>query len=105
MSAADNSAKELRLAIVCYGGVSLAIYMHGITKELHKLARTSRQFDQRGSASESGNPFADYEDADSEHAYFGELRDLAGHGVRLSVAIDVIAGTSAGGRYQRHQSL
>ena len=26
--------KELRLALVCYGGVSLAIYMHGITKEV-----------------------------------------------------------------------
>ena len=57
MPAADNNAKELRLAIVCYGGVSLAIYMHGITKELHKLARASRKFDQRGSASHGGNPF------------------------------------------------
>jgi patatin-related protein len=97
MPAADNSAKELRLAIVCYGGVSLAIYMHGITKELHKLARASRKFDQRGSASDGGNPFADYGSADSEYAYFEELRDLAEHGARLSVAIDVIAGTSAGG--------
>ena len=25
--------KELRLALVCYGGVSLAVYMHGTTKE------------------------------------------------------------------------
>jgi len=25
---------ELRLALVCYGGVSLAVYMHGVTKEL-----------------------------------------------------------------------
>jgi hypothetical protein len=71
--------------------------MHGITKELHKLARASRKFDQRGSASDGGNPFADYGGADSEYAYFEELRDLAEHGARLSVAIDVIAGTSAGG--------
>ena len=35
----DHDVKELRLALVCYGGVSLAIYMHGITKELEKLAR------------------------------------------------------------------
>ena len=33
--------KELRLAIVCYGGVSLAVYMHGVTKELWKLLRAS----------------------------------------------------------------
>ena len=36
--------KELRIALVCYGGVSLAVYMHGVTKELWKLARASRAF-------------------------------------------------------------
>ena len=36
--------KELRLALVCYGGVSLAVYMHGITKEIWRLARASRAF-------------------------------------------------------------
>jgi hypothetical protein len=34
--------RELRLGIVLYGGVSLAIYMAGITEELHALLRTSR---------------------------------------------------------------
>ena len=34
--------KELRLALVCYGGISLAVYMHGITKEIWRLARASR---------------------------------------------------------------
>lgn len=29
--------KELRLALVCYGGISLAVYMHGITKEILSL--------------------------------------------------------------------
>ena len=33
--------KELRLALVCFGGVSLAIYMHGVTKEILKLVRAS----------------------------------------------------------------
>jgi predicted acylesterase/phospholipase RssA len=28
--------KELRLALVCYGGVSLALYMHGAIKEILK---------------------------------------------------------------------
>ena len=36
--------KELRIALICYGGVSLAVYMHGVTKELWKLARASRRF-------------------------------------------------------------
>ena len=36
--------RELRLALVCYGGISLAVYMHGITKEIWHLARASRAF-------------------------------------------------------------
>jgi nucleoside-triphosphatase len=28
--------------LVCYGGVSLAIYMHGVTKEIHKLVTASK---------------------------------------------------------------
>ncbi len=33
--------KELRIALVCFGGVSLAVYMHGVTKEILKLVRAS----------------------------------------------------------------
>ena len=40
--------KELRIALVCYGGVSLAVYMHGVTKELWQLARASRAFHGEG---------------------------------------------------------
>ena len=36
--------KELRLALVCYGGISLAVYMHGITKEIWRLVCASRAF-------------------------------------------------------------
>ena len=39
--------KELRLAHVCYGGFSLAICMHGVSKEILKLARASAD-DQSG---------------------------------------------------------
>ena len=84
---------ELRLALVCYGGVSLAVYMHGITKEVHQLVRASRVFDTVEDL-EAPNPF----DADqTEAAYFAALQDLARKGRRLSVTVDVIAGTSAGG--------
>ena len=34
--------KELRLALVCFGGLSLAVYMHGASKEILKLVRASR---------------------------------------------------------------
>jgi patatin-related protein len=89
----SKTVTELRLALVCYGGVSLAIYMHGVAKELHKLVVASRRFDELGP--EAANPFD--ERVDSEHAYFEALRDLAGEGRVLSVNVDVIAGTSAGG--------
>jgi hypothetical protein len=36
--------KELRLALICYGGVSLAIYMHGVTREIWHMVRASRAF-------------------------------------------------------------
>lgn len=88
---------ELRLALVCYGGVSLTVYMHGITKELHKLVAASRQFD-RSADVDAPNPFADDPAAwDSEHVYYEALRTLARSGAPRSVAIDVISGTSAGG--------
>src|SRR5438132_4711204 len=82
----------LRLALVCYGGVSLAIYMHGVTKEIHKLVLASRAFDR----DPGHNPFD--ESRDTEHAYFEALRERAARqGVRTRVVVDTIAGSSAGG--------
>jgi patatin-related protein len=88
-----HTVTELRLALVCYGGVSLAIYMHGVVKELQKLVVASRRFDELGPA--AANPF----DAanDTEHAYFETLGDLARANHHVSVTIDIVAGTSAGG--------
>lgn len=84
---------ELRLALVCYGGVSLAIYMHGVTKELHKLVASSRRFDELGPAAVDPFDLA----TETEHAYFEALGDLARDNHLLSVNIDIVAGTSAGG--------
>lgn len=87
----DHDVRELRLALVCYGGVSLAIYMHGITKELEKLTRASAQL----IATPDANP---YPKDKSEYAYFNALRRKAqGDGYRTRVVIDIISGTSAGG--------
>ncbi|HEV2891095.1 MAG TPA: patatin-like protein [Frankiaceae bacterium] len=90
MAIAPGTKAELRLGLVCYGGVSLAIYMHGMTKELHKLVVASRAYDD----DPTRNPFAD---DDSCGAYYRALDDLAKAGRPLTVSIDVIAGTSAGG--------
>lgn len=79
--------KELRLALVCYGGVSLAVYMHGITKELWRLARASRAF-------HDGSPCT----PGSESIYREVLERIErDKDIKLRVMIDVIAGSSAGG--------
>src|SRR5215471_6269885 len=84
-----GDVRELRLAVVLYGGASLAIYMHGTTKELQRLVKASALADVGGAATTA-----------SERVY-GELltecarRDPAG--VRTRVVVDVVAGTSAGG--------
>jgi patatin-related protein len=99
-STAPIPLRQLRLALVCSGGVSLAIYMHGLTRELHHLVIASRAFDRAyqddpRAVADAPNPF-DAGDR-SEHAYFEELRDQAVAGRPVSVVIDVISGTSAGG--------
>lgn len=82
--------KELRLALVCYGGVSLAVYMHGITKEVWKLSRAS----MRRKTAPKGVKLPRAHD--SEVVYSQLLDSLAPH-TDLSVLVDIIAGASAGG--------
>jgi patatin-related protein len=79
--------KELRLALVCYGGISLAVYMHGITKEVWHLARASRAF---AAGEEAGS--------DSERVYRRLLECVEKEAdLHLRVLVDIIAGASAGG--------
>ena len=79
--------KELRIALVCYGGISLAVYMHGVTKELWKLSRASRNFHAESQGS-----------AGSQHVYRRLLAHIEDRfGLRLRVLNDIIAGASAGG--------
>ncbi len=77
--------KELRFALICYGGISLAVYMHGITKEVWRLAAASRTFH------DEAEPAA-------VDAYGELLVALAARsGIKLRVLADIIAGASAGG--------
>ncbi|HSM53547.1 MAG TPA: patatin-like protein [Erythrobacter sp.] len=79
--------KELRIALVCYGGVSLAVYMHGVTKELWHLARASRAHNTGEKI--GGGVGKVYQDL-LEHV---ELH----RGMRLRVIPDILSGASAGG--------
>lgn len=94
--------KELRLALVCFGGVSLAVYMHGISKEILKLVRASRALHAIANRAERAGARAEdlFATGDAEHdteaVYFDLLRAIGQH-VELRVIVDVIAGASAGG--------
>ena len=79
--------KELRLALVCYGGISLAVYMHGISKEIWRLARASCAFNE--GAEPAGGSQGIY------RALLQEIEDE--HRLTLRVLVDIIAGASAGG--------
>ena len=81
--------KELRIALVCYGGVSLAVYMHGVTKELWKLVRSSE-------AHKSGRSPVDSGADDTEKVWQALLAEI-GAQTNLSVMVDILAGASAGG--------
>lgn len=79
--------KELRIALICYGGVSLAIYMHGVTKEVWHLARASRAF-QDETASLKG----------VAKIYHELLDDISkSSNLRIRVLPDILSGASAGG--------
>jgi patatin-related protein len=94
--------KELRLALVCYGGVSLALYMHGAIKEILKLLRASRAYhsisksERQESQSFEAVNGNDGRRHDTEEVYFSLLRSI-GATLNLQVIVDSIAGASAGG--------
>ncbi|MCW2704231.1 MAG: patatin [Blastococcus sp.] len=71
------ATQEIRLAVVLNGGVSLAVWISGVTHELNRLVQASRR---RGTPGAPADAYADL------------LGVLA-----ADARIDVIAGTSAGG--------
>src|ERR1051325_7672732 len=107
--------REVRLALVCYGGSSLAIYMHGNTKELFRLGQASKALEKDAKdpdgvfkhavlSHQPGAPVAPgprgQELTGSTRQWYErllEVWDTDPKKVRTRVIIDVIAGTSAGG--------
>lgn len=108
MSAASSvptlKEKDLRLALVCYGGISLAVYQHGITKEILKLVRASKAYHSRAGQAEKTHPAHTFaaaarknDEPGTESVYFDILKSFGMASVDLRVIVDVIAGSSAGG--------
>jgi patatin-related protein len=87
--------------LVCYGGVSLAVYMHGVTKEVLKLVRASREYHAYTNPHSEAHSYDEVavkraDQTDTERVYFDLLRQI-GRSLDLRVVVDIIAGASAGG--------
>ncbi len=96
--------KEVRLAVVMYGGVSLCIYINGIAQELLRLVRATAE-----DPSQKGKVRPALGEHSTEHVYREVARILgreqphrgeASGGedrLRVRFVVDVLSGTSAGG--------
>ncbi len=71
-SAQSVPRKEIRIGLVLYGGVSLAIYIYGVVCEFFRVVRASRGFEQNA---------------------YSAILDQTGS----NVVVDIVSGTSAGG--------
>ena len=85
-----NFDREVRFAVVMYGGISLAIYIYGVAQELFNLVRSTavRTLD------DGGEEFLF--SWDQLTAIQREYRAL-GRKLRARFVVDILSGTSAGG--------
>jgi patatin-related protein len=97
--------KEVRFAVVLYGGASLAIYINGVVQEMFHLVRAT--------APDPHDPsralLSDEELTSTERTYrhLGQTLDASGTGptaayepladIRTRFIVDIVSGTSAGG--------
>jgi patatin-related protein len=89
--------REIRLAVVMYGGVSLAVYINGVAQELLSLVRATAR-EKLDPLEQSPLLHPDSELAGAERVYREVARKLTGGGpVRVRFVADVLSGTSAGG--------
>jgi patatin-related protein len=86
-SQSPSVEKEVRFAVVMYGGGSLAIYMNGVAQELYKLVQAT--------ATQNKDDSLEYfiKNPEGTQAVY---RDL-GKQLKARFVIDILSGTSAGG--------
>jgi patatin-related protein len=96
--------QEVRLAVTMVGGVSLAVWMGGVAREISHVVQASRKLNglngsdgldgHAGPESKGGRvPAPDRDQAEAVRACYRELLEL----LQVSVSVDVLTGTSAGG--------
>lgn len=76
--------KDIRFAVVMYGGGSLAIYMNGVAQELYKMVRATAR------NSSGGYSITNPQGTEVVYRALGET-------LRARFVVDILSGTSAGG--------
>lgn len=82
-----QSKKELRIGLVLYGGVSLAVYMNGVVTEVWNLLRGSKAFADKAAVLDGT--------AGVYQRFLNEI--LLDSHIAIHAVVDTIAGSSAGG--------
>ncbi len=83
--ATEEQRKQVRLALVVEGGVSLAVWMSGVVHEVDLLRRAAAPADRR-------EPVPDGPDGEALRRWRALCEKL-----NVEVVVDIVAGTSAGG--------
>lgn len=106
---AQAPLREVRLAVVMYGGVSLCIYMNGVAQELLHLVRATAPRSLEDPSLPAASALRSTEQVyrrlsqligPGNHLTPGDLQDTVGidrHPALARFVIDVISGSSAGG--------
>lgn len=96
--------REVRFAVVMYGGVSLAIYINGITQELLNMVRATAPGTAQGKPWLERDQLKGTEKVYRKLAYYldqcrggSESEEEADKQPRTRFVVDIISGTSAGG--------
>ncbi len=114
-----DATQEVRFAVVMFGGVSLAVYMNGITQELLNMVRATAPAAAAGvggtetrldrAAIRTNSALLTDEQLESTQRVYRKLGQALFHGrlpgaeaslggpVRTRIVIDILSGTSAGG--------
>lgn len=82
--------KETRFAVVMYGGISLAIYIHGAAQELYHMARATARIEDDDT---EGYRCPDEKQLDGTEKIYRRL----GEALKTKFVVDILSGTSAGG--------
>jgi predicted acylesterase/phospholipase RssA len=88
----SDTTQEVRFAVAMSGGVSLAVWMGGVAREVNLLQQASNVRQHESAAGPGSAPGGTDWDARARDLYLRLLRCLD-----LTVTVDVLAGTSAGG--------